>query len=499
MARKLEVLPEITVPTLSALMHMKQAGVDSRIQLGTLKDFLAESFTFKGSIVIGPDKADFITNGVADDVQIQAALDSAPSGARFIVQPSIYDIQATIIIDIAKGLYFEGSGFSTIFKAKNGLNDFVFTFVNTSLGIWARLANFKIEGNASNQTAGGGIDAPGSLECIFDGIWFHQCYDWGLRLYSISESPLDYGHNNKVLSCVFDEGDDSPGIGGGIYMEHNDENHISFNDFQFMGGAAARANEYGDGYAIYDKAGLNTITNNAVVNSYNGIQIRDAGNTIVANNVFDRMRFASLMVRGRQNVVRDNVFYQMGANTGLTNQAIGLIIDYYNSISVDGNWFISDGTNGVTRSFIKDNSDATGGGDSQFTNNYFFIDGTLGTGILEYGLSTKNLFRNNFGNTAAAKGRPVVTTTYTVSPLDNVVGCDSTSGAFTVTLPKASYSYQQVTIFLDIDAGDITIARGSGDKINQVAANQTLADAGDSITLESDCIDNWRIIHSRGI
>lgn len=435
--------------------------------------------------------ADYICDGTADDVQIQAALDSIPDGGHIKLSPGTFNIAAPIVIDILKGLHLEGSGYTSILKPVNSFNDNVIEFSPTSAGIWAKFSNFKIEGNCANQTSGIGIYAPGSLECIFDGLWFHQIYNWGLYLYRIS--PGDYGHNNKVINCVFDEGDDSNGIGGGIYIEENDENHISFNDFQFMGGAGARANSLADGYAIYDKAGLNTITNNAVVNSYNGIMVRDAGNTIIANNVLDRMRYASVMLRGRQNTVRDNVFYQMGANTGLTNEAVGLWLEYYNSQSVDGNWFISDGTNGVTRSFIKDNSDATGGGDSQFTNNYFFIDGTLGTGILEYGSSKRNYFANNHGNTVAASGQLIKTSHYTVTPLDKIILVDASTGAVTISLPKAEYSYQTVQIKKVDSSGNAVTIDGDGSQTIDGATTQTLSSQYDSYTVASNDV-NWYIL-----
>ncbi len=503
-------LVEKTNPSANALVVVSDGGVSYKVKKSNLAPSIPGPQGEPGEpgasaavfVSVGPtgSGADYIVDGTDDNIQIQAALDSVPDGATVFLLPFLYDIDAPIIVDILKGLHFMGSGWGTILKAKNGLNDYVIKFDTTDAGIWAKFSNFKIEGNASNQTAGGGIYAEGSLECTFDNIWVHQAYNWGIFLYSISESPLNYGHNNRIINSVFDEGDDSPGIGGGVYMEHNDENHITNCDFQFMGGAGARADGLADGYAIFDKAGLNTITGNAIVNCYNGIMVRDAGNTVVANNVFDRMRYVSLMLRGRQNTVRDNIFYQMGANTGLTNEAIGIWIEYYNSQSIDGNWFISDGSAGVTRCFIRDHSDATGGGDSQFTNNYFFVDGSLGTGIFEItGASKRNYFANNHGNTIAGSGQLTKTTTYTVTPLDKIIGCNSTGGAFTITLPAAAYSYQKLTVVLDVDAGDITIARGSGDTIGGVAANKTLADAGDSITLESDGVTNWRVTSTVGL
>lgn len=455
-------------------------------------------------ISVGPtgSGATYETDGTADQVQWQAAHDfiEDEGGGEIYGLEGTYNIAAPVVISIPKGLWIRGSGWGTIFKPVNGFNDNVFEFNTTDLAIWAKFSDFKFEGNASNQTAGYGIYAPGALECTFENLWFHEMYDWGIYLYSISESPLNYGHNNRIDKCLFDEGIASPGKGGGIYMEHNDENSIINCEFQFMGGAGARADALADGYCIFDKAGLNRITNNAFVNCYNGVMVRDSGNTVIADNVFDRMRYASCMLRGRQNTVRDNIFYQMGANTGLTNQAVGLYIEYYNSQSVVGNWFISDGTNGVTRSFIKDNSDVDGGGDSQYTDNYFFIDGTLGTGILETKAtpSKRNLFRDNWGNTNAAKGYQSVSANYTVSPLDHMVKMDTTGGNRTITLFKASYSYQELIIKKMASANTLTIDADSSETIDG-ATTKTLSDQYDAMVIRSNMVDGWDIVGGFGL
>lgn len=453
-------------------------AADARSNLGAQ----AKSF-----VTVGSTDADYITDGTADDVQIQAAIDALPNGGTVFLKQGTYNIAAPIVIATEKGLHLTGSGYGSILHAVNSLNDNIIEFNPSSAGVWAKFSHFKIEGNCANQTAGHGIYAAGALECIFESLWFHEVYDYGIYLYRIASG--NYGHNNKIYNCTFDEGDNSAGIGGGIYMEENDENVIYANSFQFMGGSGART-ALGQGYCIYDKGGLNKISKNDFVNSYLGVHIHDAGNSVIADNVFDRPSLIGLMLRGRHNTVKNNIFYQMGENSGTTNAAIGLQIEYYNSEQINNNWFMSAPTATATRSFIKDNSDATGGGDHQFNDNYFYVDGSLGTGILEItGTPKRNSYLGNRGNTLL----PVVAKTadYTASVLDKVIKVDASGGAVTITLPAAQTSYSEIVVIKTDSSGNaVTVSRAGSDTIDG-STTATLSNQYSLAVFRSDGNSAW--------
>lgn len=67
-------------------------------------------------------RADYICDGAADDVQINAAIAACTNGGRIVLLEGTYDIQATIDLDIA-GITLQGQGWNTILKAKTNLND----------------------------------------------------------------------------------------------------------------------------------------------------------------------------------------------------------------------------------------------------------------------------------------------------------------------------------------------------------------------------------------
>jgi hypothetical protein len=79
---------------------------------------------------------------------------------------------------------------------------------------------------------------------------------------------------------------------------------------------------------------------------------------------------------------------------------------------------------------------------------------------------------------------------------DDVIFCDTTGGAFTVTLPASHTAGETIHI---VDNGfvaatnNITIATADSDKINNSSADYVISTSGTSITLISDGT-NWNIL-----
>jgi hypothetical protein len=85
-----------------------------------------------------------------------------------------------------------------------------------------------------------------------------------------------------------------------------------------------------------------------------------------------------------------------------------------------------------------------------------------------------------------------VTTTLVMDVYDEVVECDSTGGAFTVTLPLVSCAKGKIyTIKLVTDNGDITIE--DQDESKHWGGDYTLDDAGDGYAFYSDGRKWWMI------
>lgn len=113
------------------------------------------------TLIIGPssnsdsDTYDYVTDGTADDVQIQAAIDALESGAggRIIFREGTYVISSTISITASDDdLILEGMGRSTILQAGSTLNS---EMIGHTTGTVERLVikNFYFDGNSSGQSA----------------------------------------------------------------------------------------------------------------------------------------------------------------------------------------------------------------------------------------------------------------------------------------------------------------------------------------------------------
>ena len=100
-------------------------------------------------------QADYVCDGTADNVEIQAAIDALPStGGKVSLSEGTFNLAATINIAEAnaeKGITLEGQGYGTILKINNSTNIYALTFVPSTNGIWATFRDFYIQCNGANQ------------------------------------------------------------------------------------------------------------------------------------------------------------------------------------------------------------------------------------------------------------------------------------------------------------------------------------------------------------
>lgn len=103
---------------------------------------------------VGRTNADYITDGVADQVQIQAAIDAviALGGGTIFIKAATYDIADPIII-IGSNLIIRGEGTATKFVLANEVNEEIFCVGNASTACNnVSFYDFYMDGNKSNQT-----------------------------------------------------------------------------------------------------------------------------------------------------------------------------------------------------------------------------------------------------------------------------------------------------------------------------------------------------------
>lgn len=334
-------------------------------------------------ITVGTSDADFITDGTDDDVQIQEAIDSLGAGGGTVfLKQGTYTIGSPIVIGIDKGFELVGEGWDTVIVAKSGLNGNVIEFNPSANGVWCRIANLKIDGDGGNQTGGYNIYALGALQCLFEYLWITQPFNNGIFCHQDGASGT--GHHNRIINCLFDEGDNTNGGDGrAIRFEASDENYVANCDFESNGRAAASEPNH-----IYDLSGLQQFINNVFVGGATGIKLQGDRNRVIGN-IFDGTNNHSIRINGNKNIISNNNIFNPGVDSG-SPDFDGIFVDNVNNNTIIGNVIESD--NAGSRSAI---NFANGAVTNTAVNNRILeIAGSFGTSKIIAG--TGNYVKDNF-------------------------------------------------------------------------------------------------------
>ena len=225
------------------------------------------------------ERADYVCDGISDDIEIQAAIDALPPGGgtvlllegTYIIDgvPAVSPEYRSIII-LKDNVSVVGSGFNTILK----LADFHATRVAGIIGnseyptaVYnnVRIANLKVDGNKSGVWATQtGIYLHGAHNSIVENCLVTSCTDHGIQIYSGSRRVTV--QNNIVQRCT-----------QGIYVDTVSDIVVTGNRVEDSG--------Y---YNIWlDAAHRCTIRDNVLIGGNSGIGLNRASsnNTIVGNTI----------------------------------------------------------------------------------------------------------------------------------------------------------------------------------------------------------------------
>ena len=373
----------------------------------------------KGDHVLFATDYGAVFDGSTDDATaLQSAIDAARTSGKPLRLPAGTSLVGAPL-SISEPVTIIGAGReSTILKAKNGLNDYVLKFTGGSAGvgiIGAYFADFAIDGNSANQTAGGAILANGAVQCTFERLHCYSMYHWGLKLGPITGGA--FGHHNRVLTCLFDNSDASAGYGGGVWTTSSDENWFIGTDFEFLGGAS---NPVGTTPVMfYDQSGLqHIISSNFVRGSHNciGVRVQNSFKTKIIGCTFDGVPGDNVFLVANKCVVSGNVFTQPGDGGSIAASGIHLEFNTHYNIISGNSLETSDGA-GETRSLIREESTG-GGGDNIIIGNSVTWGGVAPTVSLIESQGTNTIVRNNIGWATESNGVATVNsgaTTVTVS------------------------------------------------------------------------------------
>lgn len=229
---------------------------------------------YKVFYTVGFSNADYICDGVADDVQIQAAVTAAyaAGGGAVFIKVGTYDI--TTAINVGGGfpgaITIMGVGWDTELKVHANANCYIFDLGAAGIPLFTNGLTIKdmlLNGNGANQTtAGGGIYARGAVWCKFDHLFIQTPWEAGIRFYQ--DGTGSYGHHNSMNDCLFRDGKDSNGgHGWAIKFEQSDENRCVGCTFQDNGKPLSD----GKDTQVYDtNAGINAFIGCAWVGGGSG-------------------------------------------------------------------------------------------------------------------------------------------------------------------------------------------------------------------------------------
>lgn len=431
-----------------------RVGGDVIYAVGTTDTFTRSVAPSQDIVVAASDSrsksnANFICTGTNDHLVIQAAVDlvdAAPGKGRVRLLDGTFVLGATINWPDGVGLGLVGSGWGTVIKVGDDMDDMAITFSGGETR--STFSDFTIDGNLAEQTTGptGGIWAPGAVECVFQRVHFTSCASSGLMLGPMTGGA--FGHNNIVTHCLFDNAMASTLEGNGIYTTSSDENFIVACDFQFLGGSGAVM------ASIYDTAGTQTILGCNFVGGANGrsaIRVQDASATKITACNFDGVGGDAIFLAATNCVVEGNTIFGVGA-VGTAGTYSGVHLEYAATGNLIANNSVSSHTtNGSARSLIREES-VGDSGNNLITGNMLITKGTLSVAALDVN-APGTLCRDNMGGGVKGDVTPPLRTAAgaisdaTFAPLvptDGTMGIDTTNKRLYARI-SGTWSYTAVT------------------------------------------------------
>lgn len=377
----------------------------------------------------------FRCDGGDDQVQINQALNEAAAdgGGKVTLSSGTFHLNEPIAIPASQGLTLEGDGWGTVLRVAGGVDRYAVHF-NGAGDTRVQLRDMTINANGGEQSAGGGVWAPGAVQCLFENLHVTDFYDTGI--YLGPQADGSFGHHNRISNCLFDNTMTSLGDGTAIHMVSSDENFVMGCDFEYLGGETGRA------AAVYDQAGTQFVSMCNFVNGRPGlpaIRVQDTSSTKVVSCNFDGVGGDGVFLSASQCVVASNTFFGVGLGS-TPGTVTGVHLEFaarYNAIT--GNTLATAETDGAANSLVREDGDGDAG------HNLFHGNVLIENGTTAYGLMTLNgtgsTVRDNTGSSDYNESAPVKLVSGPVSdasfpanrpPVDGTLAVDTSTEALYV-------------------------------------------------------------------
>lgn len=447
-------------------------------------------------------QADYVCDGTADDVQIQAALDALPSGGgRVVLSAGVFTIAASITLASYDSLEGQGA-YATILRTTTSSIDVIQVHgadvSNKLQGI--RVANMLIDSDASATSDGLSIQY--CKRSIFENLDITDFNGHGLHIQGSHDNRYtnifvgNCGHTASTLAAVYLENEADQSVNNehftnlfietfryrGLYLGADSGTYIThLNRF-------VSTKIYGDGTVIglVVDGDWNIFTNTEIENvgtTDTGVQIGSTG----INNIFNSTIFGNTVglcfdINGDHNII-SGVTGDGGA-TKLIDDGIDIagdenIVSNVSFLNLHGWSFSLSGDNNQLIGVILESIDEV------MTN---VGAGNRFIGVQGAGASIANIVRD-----PGASGAIGVTLSGEV-PL-------VTAGAETRTLAAPSFIGQELTLYMKTDNGDcvVTVATTVDEAGNTTITFANTGEMARLLAVEEGSTLRWRVVGSDGV
>lgn len=297
------------------------------------------------TIVIATDgSGDFNCDGIADDVEIQAAIDSLPAGGGCIyMKEGDYLIEQSINLDI-ESLGIFGCGWATRIYTNNNIPMFHITQGHVTL------SDFQIEGNGAGAI-NYGIYADNADELTIQNLWIHDTGYIGIYLYMSTDCVLNGNFIEETNCGISADGSGSlrfhdnfikDAITSGVILYNTNDNLIDSNVIQECGSNGI--------YLLW--SGYNVVSNNNIFsNGDNGLEIDGMEDVISkrGRNIIDGNLIRNNNINGIKITTKSD-FDCVTSNALHNNSNYGISIETANcDVALISSNFINNNLNGAIR------------------------------------------------------------------------------------------------------------------------------------------------------
>jgi len=320
------------------------------------------------SATVGFSKADFIVDGISDDVQIQTAFNmvNANGGGTVYIKAGDYTVDTKCKIYSNTEVF--GDGFATRIKLKNNANigtsnsfiNYIFgnnDFSTSNSNIIIR--NLQIDGNSTNQSGSQstnwmfGIGLSNVSNSIVENCWVHDCTASGIL--------VEYGSGQSIVTKNFCYNNGDHGINPNFCRSHICSDNVCYGNAsqgiyaEFLSNFSISGNYCYDnlkGLAIIRGCSEGSVINN--VCSYNlshgivlngdvdsvsyGVNSGQVFNVLVNNNISSYNGSNGMIVQGAK---RCTISYNQIMNNSIINAGLrGIYVVNQDTINSNNNLFV---------------------------------------------------------------------------------------------------------------------------------------------------------------